>query len=152
MLGEAPSTTAEVTGRRSAVAVHEIEKGEIRRFAAAIGDVNPLHHDEDFAVARGFRSLIAPPTFAFTLRPGSDVRADLGLDWRNVLHGEQRFRYRQPITAGDRVVVQAVLADLYEKRGGSGAMTFIVVDTTGHLERGAVLYEARSVTIVRRRY
>lgn len=138
-------------GRRSAPAVHEIEKGVIRRFAAAIGDPNPLYHDEDFAVARGFRSLIAPPTFAFTLRPDSDVRAELELDWRNVLHGEQRFRYRQPITAGDRVHVQAELVDLYEKRGSSGSMTFVVVDTTGHLDGGALLYESRSVTIVRRR-
>lgn len=138
-------------GRRSAPAVHEIEKGAIRRFAAAIGDPNPLYDDEDFAVARGFRSLIAPPTFAFTLRPGSDVRADLALDWRNVLHGEQRFRYRRPITAGDRVRVEAELVDLYEKRGSSGSMTFVVVDTTGHLDGGKLLYEARSVTIVRRR-
>lgn len=137
--------------RRSAVAIHEIEKGAIRRFAAAIGDPNPLYHDEDIAVARGFRSLIAPPTFGFTLRPGSDVRADLGLDWRNVLHGEQRFRYHQPITAGDRVAVEAELLDLYEKRGSSGSMTFIVVDTTGRLDGGPLLYEARTLTLVRRR-
>lgn len=140
-----------LTGRRSTVAVHDIEKGAIRRFASAIGDANPLYHDEEFAVASGFRSVIAPPTFAFTLRPGSDVRADLGLDWRDVLHGEQRFRYHAPITAGDRIAVEAVLVDLYEKRGASGSMTFIVVDTAGRLERGDSLYEARSVTIVRRR-
>ena len=138
-------------GRRSAVAVHDIEKGAIRRFAAAIGDANPLYHDEDFAVASGFRSLIAPPTFAFGLRPGSDVRADLGLDWRNVLHGEQRFRYHQPITAGDRVSVEAELVEIYDKRGSTGCMTFIVVDTTGCIESGGLLYESRSVTIVRRR-
>lgn len=136
-------------GVESLRATHEIEKGAIRRFADAIGDRNPLHHDEAAAIASGFRSLVAPPTFAFTLRPGSDVRASLHLDWRKVLHGEQRFTFARPIVAGDTVGVWSRLENLYEKKGASGAMDFVVVETTGVDESGRWIYRSRSVTIVR---
>lgn len=138
-------------GARSASATHEIEKGAIRRFAEAIGDKNPLCYDETYARSRGFRSLVAPPTFAFTLRPGSDVRAALALDWRNVLHGEQHFHYARPIVAGDLVTVHAEIVDLYSKSGRSGAMDFVVTDTTGSADDGALIYRARTVTVIRNR-
>ncbi len=140
-----------VRGVRSEAATHDIEKGAIRRFAEAIGDHNPLYHDEVQARARGFRSLVAPPTFAFTLRPGSDVRASLAIDWRDVLHGEQRFSYARPLVAGDRVTVQAEIVDVYAKSGRSGAMDFIVTETTGSDENGATIYRMRTVTVIRRR-
>ena len=40
-----------------------IEKEPIRRFAEAIGDPNPLYHDEEYAKKLGYRSIIAPPGF-----------------------------------------------------------------------------------------
>ena len=39
----------------------EIEKSEIRKFAEAIGDTNPLYRDEAYARSKGYASLLAPP-------------------------------------------------------------------------------------------
>ena len=37
---------------------------------------------------------------------------DLGLDYSRVVHGEQRFSYSRPITAGDRLVATATIENL----------------------------------------
>jgi hypothetical protein len=34
---------------------------------------------------------------------------DLGLDYSRVVHGDQRFSYRRPLCAGDRVTATAVV-------------------------------------------
>lgn len=55
-----------VIGSKSDVYQFEVEKGAIRKFADAIGDDNPLYHDEEYAKQRGYKSLVAPPTFPAT--------------------------------------------------------------------------------------
>jgi acyl dehydratase len=88
---------------------YEVGREKIREFATAIGDQNPAFHDEDHARALGHRDLIAPPTFPFvvSMRASAVAMFDpgLGLDYSRVVHGEQRFAYVRPVTAGDRLVV-----------------------------------------------
>ncbi|WP_373428133.1 FAS1-like dehydratase domain-containing protein [Neobacillus niacini] len=33
-----------------------------------MGDNNPLYHDEEYAKAHGFESIVAPPTFVSSFR------------------------------------------------------------------------------------
>jgi len=139
-----------VIGVPSQLAIHEIERGAVRRFAEALGHDDPLHHDEAEARRRGYPSIVAPLTFAFTLRPGSDPRAPLALDWRQVLHGEQYFSFVRPIVAGDVIAVEARIVDIYQKSGASGAMDCIVTETTGTDVRAELVYRMRTITIVRR--
>ena len=47
--------------------VAEVEKGEIRQFAAAIGATDPIHTDLAAAQAAGYPNLVAPPTLVFCL-------------------------------------------------------------------------------------
>ena len=95
---------------------YEVGREKIREFAVAIGDMNPAYHDEAAARAYGHRDIIAPPTFPFTIsmRAMAVVMFDpeLGLDYSRVVHGEQRFAYTRPITAGDRLVVDGRADDL----------------------------------------
>ena len=65
----------------------DVEKGAIRRFAEAIGDTNPLYLDEAYARARGYASVIAPPTFPTTFR----VPLPIEIDPSHILHGETRL-------------------------------------------------------------
>jgi len=44
-----------------------VGREKIRDFATAIGDFNPLYHDEAAAKAAGYDDIIAPPTFLTTL-------------------------------------------------------------------------------------
>jgi acyl dehydratase len=95
---------------------YEVGREKIREFATAIGDMNPAYHDEAAARAYGHRDLIAPPTFPFviSMRAMAVVMFDpeLGLDYSRVVHGEQRFAYSRPITAGDRLVVETTIENI----------------------------------------
>jgi acyl dehydratase len=83
----------------------EVTRGDIRRFATAIGDTNPACHDRAAAQALGHPDVVAPPTFLISLgmstATGLVADPDLGLDYSLVVHGEQRFVLHRPVCAGD---------------------------------------------------
>ncbi|HZC79774.1 MAG TPA: MaoC family dehydratase N-terminal domain-containing protein, partial [Ktedonobacterales bacterium] len=72
-----------------------IEAADIRRFADAIGDTNPLFHDPAAAQQAGFAAVPAPPTFVTRFRIPF---AEAGLDPEHsqVLHAEQEYEYTRP--------------------------------------------------------
>ena len=136
-------------GRSSKPITIEVEKSHIRRFADAIGDDDPVYRDESAARAAGHARIPAPPTFAAALRP-NDAREGLDVDWAKVLHGEQEFTYERPLYAGDVVTLTQRIADIYDKSGKSGTMDFLVLETEGRSDGGALLFTARSVVVVKR--
>ncbi|MFM1654136.1 MaoC family dehydratase N-terminal domain-containing protein [Brevibacillus sp. B_LB10_24] len=135
-----------VIGSASEPQVHEIEKGAIRAFAQAIGDDNPLYHDEEFAKRHGYASLVAPPTFPTTLRvPNPRVKFELS----RVLHGEQEYAYERPIVAGDVLRCVSKVIDVYERKGKLGAMTFLVTEVRGEDLDGRLVFRGKSTIILR---
>jgi len=129
----------------------EVEKGQLRSFAAATGEKNPIYFDEAAARAAGHRSLPAPPTFLFCLASlapdGENVIARLGVDMGRVLHGEQSFTYGEPIHAGDTITLKTRISDIYDKRGG--ALDFIVEDTEATNQNGDSVGVTRTIIVVR---
>lgn len=98
---------------------YQVGREKVREFATAIGEHSPICHDVEAARAAGHPDLVAPPTFAFalTMRAMASTMADpeLGLEYARVVHGEQRFRYRRPIVAGDELSVASTIADIAVK-------------------------------------
>ncbi len=98
----------------------EVTRGDIRRFATAIGDANPACHDVAAAQALGHRDLVAPPTFLITLAMAgrTDFLADpeLGLQYEFVVHGQQKFELRRPVCAGDVLDSEARIEDIRDAR------------------------------------
>ena len=135
-------------GHRTGPVIYEVERWHVQRFAAALGDSDPVYRDEAIAKARGLRGIPVPPTFVASLRP-EDPRADLRLDFRRVLHGEQRYEYLRPLCVGDVVHVTARIVDLYEKPGRTGRMGFIVMEVEGRSAQGEPYYLGRQLTVVR---
>jgi acyl dehydratase len=84
---------------------YEVGREKIQDFADAIGDANPAYRDRDAAKQLGHRDVIAPPTFAVVITRDTSgqliVDPELRLALHRILHGEQRFAYTRPITAGD---------------------------------------------------
>eukprot|EP00903_Cladosiphon_okamuranus_P004352 g4350.t1 len=79
------------------------------------------------------------------LKPGVPVKFDesyeltyesLGIDYKRLLHAEEKFDYLQPIHAGDRLSLTAEVVDVYEKKGG--ALQFIVIVTSLHRDGNLV--------------
>jgi acyl dehydratase len=137
-------------GRESEPAVHEVEKGAIRRFAEALGDPNPVCVDEAAARAAGFPTLVAPATFAVALTSNERFRHSLDLGTRSILHSEQQFEYARPIAAGDRITVRSKVADVQERAGASGPMDVIVIEDEGRDDAGGLVFRTRATLILRR--
>ena len=135
-------------GKASPPVTWEVEKGHIRRFAEAIGDTNPIYTDEAAARAAGHPRIPAPPTFAVALRP-NDVRAGMSIDMRKLLHGEQEIELSRPLYAGDVVTVVQRVADIYQKQGKSGAMDFLVLETTATDAEGQLVARTRSTLVIK---
>jgi acyl dehydratase len=89
--------------------VYEVGREKIREFAEALRDDNPVYRDPEAARALGYRDVIAPPTFAVTFASAASRQVtddpELGVDYARVVHGEQRFVWTRPVTAGDRLQV-----------------------------------------------
>lgn len=128
-----------------------VTRSRLRLFAKAIGEQNPVFTDVEAAQAAGYRDLPIPPTFYF----GVDLEVpdsfaylnDLGIDLRNLLHGEQEFIYHQPAYAGDELTSSTVVRDVYQKKGG--ALEFMVSDTDVVNQDGEKVVTLRNTAVVR---
>ena len=130
-----------------------VERGKIKEFARAIGDLNPCYLDDRVGAASEWGDLIAPPTFAVTFRDetadtGAMLR-DLGADISRILHGEQEFELFRPLQPGQTYLCRARIVDIYEKSGRSGPMAFVVRETTITDRTNDVVAAMRHITIVR---
>ena len=114
----------------------------IRDFATASGDFNPLHHDEDFARASAFGTLIASGTHVSALMMGltathfSQHCAPLGLEFT--------LRFVRAVRAGTTLDLRWTLTALTPKaslRGHLAKLTGSARDDAGivHVESDALL-------------
>ncbi|MGV1010288.1 MAG: FAS1-like dehydratase domain-containing protein [Dermatophilaceae bacterium] len=125
-----------------------VSAAKIKEFAEAVGSTDPVHTDREVARARGYRDVIAPPTFAVLIsqRPEFEFLNDPanGIEFGKVLHGEEGFTHYRPLTAGDEVVATLRI----ESVRGSGSMTMIGVRTDLTVGDELVCI-ARSTVVVR---
>ncbi len=135
-MDQPPALSSDLIGRESEVVVFDVERGAIRKFADAVQDQTP-------ACVRGD---IAPPTFPTTFRmtiPG------LTFDLARVLHGAQEYRYERPLRAGDRVRCRLRVADIYQRKGRLGEMTFLILLMDGTDESGSPVFTGTTTAILR---
>ncbi len=130
----------------------EVEKGQLRFFAKATSETNPIYFDEAAAHAAGHRALPAPLTFSLCLASAAppkrgNIFGDMGVDMGRVLHGEQSFTHYATIYAGDVITLTTKTVDIYAKKGG--ALEFIVQDTRAVNQHGQLCTEFRFVVVVR---
>ncbi len=138
-------------GKTTPTYTMEVEKGHIRRFAQAIGDDNPLYHDEEYAGKSRYGGIIAPPTFPTTFGfEGEKVLEGLDINYARLLHGEQEYEYFRPIMAGDAISFSTKITDVTEKEGRSGVMDIITTEMTGHNQDGEKVFVGRSTVVIRR--
>lgn len=122
-------------GLQSEPVLCEVEKGAIRRFAQAIGDLNPVYAAGE----------IAPPTFPTTFL----VQLPVELDVQRTLHGGEEYEYSRPIRVGDVLSVVRQIADVYTRHGRLGTMTFLVIEAQGRDQAGEPVFRSRSTIICR---
>ena len=114
-----------------------VEAGHLKRFAEAIGDGNPRWLTE------------APPTFLVALAPGSLHLPEAEEYGRGWLNGGSAFEYLEPVRAGDSITATGRVADVYEKRGASGNLLFIIFETEYVNQHGRTVARLRATAIRR---
>jgi len=106
---------------------YAVGREKIREFAEAVGADDVVHTDPSVARARGYRDVIAPPTFAVVIAQQCDRQLiadpEAGIDYTRVVHGEMRFVHHRPLTAGDEIVGILTVDSVKEARGHSWVTT-----------------------------
>ena len=144
------AVNASFTGRTyPATTAYAVGREKIREFAEAVGAHDVVHSDQVQARARGYRDVIAPPTFAVLIAQQCDrqliVDPEAGIDFSRVVHAEQRFVHHRPITAGDQIVGVLTVDSVKEVGGHAMVTTRSELSTT----EGEPVCTATSTLVVR---
>lgn len=120
---------------------YPVSTHEIKRYAFAVNDTNPLWTDEEYASRGPHEEIIAPPLFfrvpfaddySFnqlepdgTPHPGLDpMHAPLRAERR--MAGGEDIEFFQVVRPGDVLTVQRKIVDIYERTGRSGRLVFTI--------------------------
>ena len=130
-------------------APYAVGREKIREFAEAVGADDLVHTDLAHARARGYRDVIAPPTFAALIAQQCDRQLiadpEAGIDFSRVVHGEQRFVHHRPLTAGDEIVGVLTVDSVKAVGGHAMVTTRSELSTT----EGELVCTARSTIVIR---
>ena len=133
---------------------------DIRHFAQAIGDDDPLFHDEEHGKSSRHGSMIAPPlfvqTYAFADLPVAEMPADLSPSEADVpvpaertVGGSSSYEFHAPIRPGDVITRTSELTDVVRKNGRSGDLYLVVVETR-YVNQDDVLVAREEATYVKK--
>lgn len=113
-----------IVGKKSEKVKNTVERGSFKKFAEAIGDLDPIYSEEEAAAKTPYKRNSAPVTFPVTFDYGTIP--DLGLPTKGLIHGEQKFHYSRPLFVGETVYCYSEVKKYYEKKGKFGDMGFLV--------------------------
>jgi acyl dehydratase len=136
----------DLLGKETPLLVLEVEKGNIRRWAEAVGDFNPLWTDEGYARKSRYGNIIAPPTFLIdrAIVPLGDKIIAMG---NNFINGGTEIEYYKPIEIGDTLTTTAKLVDIKEKFGSSGALVILLLEMTYKNQKGEIVRKVKNTFI-----
>jgi acyl dehydratase len=121
-----------------------VSKKEFQRFAAAVGDRNPLYFDTSFARSHGFRDVIAPALYLPHAVKGVTDLSDLRPDGTPVddafgpiplpgctqrLAGGETWRFHAYVYDGDQITAIRRLTGIQQKLGRSGPFVIVAMHT-----------------------
>ena len=129
----------------------EIEKGQIKRLAQAVGDPNPLWQDEDYARQSRYGTIIGSPTFMIDngLVKFVDKLCEMFPLLANI-NGGTEIEYYEPMKPGDIIKTVAMLSDAQEKLDKKGnRLLFLYVEVSYTNQDGVLVAKCRNIFIRR---
>ncbi len=130
-----------LTGQSSPPQTFEVTREAVQRFMEAT---------EDPALQSKEPLQYAPLTFPTTFRirvPGLELDGSK----MQLLHGEQEYIYTRQLRIGEQVTCVVRVADVRERSGKSGPMTFLITEITGTDSEQQPVFTGRSTLIVRQK-
>jgi len=118
----------------------EVTARDINRFAQAIGEMNPIHCDQDHARSSRYGGIVAPPLFCQTLTyedaspdqlpaDGSPLEIAVPVPAMRAVGGGSEYTIHRLVRAGDVIEIKSTLKDVHTKQGRSGLLYILVVET-----------------------
>lgn len=135
---------------------HQVGPDVVRHFVNGYGDDNPLYCDPEYAKTTRWGTLVAPPTFIWTLggedEPPRTMKPEVaarlkGDPLRGVgdLQSDLRYEFFRPLRDGDRIYSKRAMTGAVEKRSSWGGRaihstrSFVTRNQDGeivHMQRG----------------
>ena len=116
-------------GREYKPVTYVVGQEKIKEYALAVGDLNPLYIDPDFAKKSKYGCIIAPPMFVVVFARDSMFSLfedkDLKIDFSRLLHGEQEFNFHKIVKANDIITTHSKIKNIYQKNNND----FIELET-----------------------
>jgi acyl dehydratase len=135
---------------------------EAQRFAAAVGDLNPLYFDDEAARAQGYNGVIAPPMFLpqvlQDVSPLDSLRedgvplqggSDIPLRAERLMAGGEEYEFLSPLYPGDIITAETRIQNIEEKNGRSGRFVLVTRETQYTNQDGVVVAKGRFSVIAR---
>jgi len=151
-------------GRRDELVLGAVLRKDFQRFAATVGDFNPLYFDEDAARAAGFPGLIAPPLYLSSIMgwlagpPENALREDgladidllpVALPGLRLMGGGQDIQFVNTVHENTQVLLRRELADVHWRVGRTGGILLFTVRRDYCDGHGEVLVTCHETFIAR---
>ena len=156
-----PEEVTKLIGKAGDIRIMVVEKGAIKKFADAVGDLNPLYMDEEYAKNSRYGSVIAPPGFfgwptswsesgpTFTELRHELITTMAEAGFPRLLDGGIEYDFYLPVRAGDILSAIQKIASITERETKAGKIAFSVTETTYTNQNGDVAAKDRSTLIYR---
>ena len=155
--------SAASVGTVAATATGEVNRREWQRWAAAVGDHNPLWFDPGYARAHGYRDVICPPLFLQYSILGVSALADLRPDGSSGavsgslafpraprrMAGGESTTFHLPAYHRDEIVMVRTIESITEKEGRSGRFVLVTWRSEYHNQDRDLVAEATTTMIAR---
>ncbi|WP_319431050.1 MaoC family dehydratase [Mycobacterium sp. RTGN5] len=155
--------TAARVGTVAATATGEVIRRDWQRWAAAVGDDNPLWFDPDYARANGYRDVICPPLYLqyailgvsalSALRPdGSSGAVSGSLAFPKAprrMAGGESTTFHLPAYHGDEIELVRTIESVVEKEGRSGRFVLVTWHTVYRNQHDELVAESTTSMIAR---
>lgn len=137
---------ASFVGKCSKKVKNTVERGAVKKFAEAIGDLHPIYWEEETGKNSRYQTNIAPPTFPRVFDYG--VIEGLTLPAKGLIHGEQSFHYNRPLFVGEELFCYAKVESYDEKQSRMGNIGRLVITNYGEDVSGNVIFTSTATIIL----
>ncbi len=126
----------------------QVTRELLLEYADLMGTTHPIYLDTEAARARGYRDIIAMPTFLTAEASLPLVPPEIPFTGGGLNAGYECAFY-EDVYPGDTLTYSTCIADLYEKTGRSGTMHFAIRETKVTNQRDETVALIRNPFILR---
>lgn len=136
-------------GREYKPVTYVVGQEKIKEYALAVGDLNHLYTESDFAKKSKYGCVIAPPMFVVVFARDSMFSLfednELKINFSRLLHGEQEFTFHKIVKANDTITTHSKIKNIYQKSNND----FVELETKSYNQNKELVVDGIWTFIIR---